>query len=85
MTTPAVDTLAIAKELEKTGMPREQAETLAHIQQRTVAQAIEAKDLATKKDLLELKSDITRMFINGMLALAGFMVASLAVVVALLK
>lgn len=72
-------------------MPRAQAEALANIQRNTVTQAIDAKELATKQDLLilkkdmmELRADIARWFISGMLALAGLTIASVGVGVAIL-
>lgn len=40
--------------------------------------------VATKKDLLELRADIARWLISGIIALAGIVIASIGVGVAVL-
>lgn len=52
------DTLSYSKDLEKVGFTAEQAALLARTQLYALDHAIADKDLATKKDLIELKTEL---------------------------
>ena len=77
----AIDTLAGAKDLERAGVPGEQAEAIVHLitQQgeglatKTDIAALRG-DMATKADLAEMKTQL----LIYMIALSGLVIASVA-------
>ena len=60
MTTTTFDTLAYSKTLQDAGMPREQADALAHAQKRAVDEMVNTKELATKGDLRETELSLKK-------------------------
>lgn len=58
MTAIAFDTLAYSKKLQAAGMPATQADAFAEAQQDAIRHVIDARELATKGDLLELRKEI---------------------------
>lgn len=61
MTAIAFDTLAYSKKLQAAGMPATQADAFAEAQQDAIRHVIDAKELATKGDLLTLRQDLLTM------------------------
>jgi len=74
----AFDTLEFADTLRKAGVPREQAEAISRASQKAFGQIVERNELATKKDLLELRVDLIRWVIGSNIALGAFLVAVMA-------
>lgn len=79
------DTLEFADTLQKAGVPREQAEAMARASQKAIGLVVEQKDLATKKDILELrnemlamKADLIRWMVGLVAGLGAFLVAVMA-------
>lgn len=58
MTAIAFDTLAYSKKLQAAGMSAPQADAFAEAQQDAIRQVVDAKELATKGDLLALRKDL---------------------------
>jgi len=77
MTTVTFDTLKYSQQLEKAGLPREQAEALAQVQKESLSEILETQ-IATKSDIIRLEGKIT--LIQWMLA-----VVMAAVVLPILK
>jgi hypothetical protein len=67
------DTLKFADRLKEAGIAPEQAEAEA----RALAEALNASDLATKADLLELKMDIIKWMVGLALAQVGLLIGIL--------
>lgn len=65
MTTITFDTLAFSQQLQESGMPQAQADTLAKAQKDAFNELVKAKDFATKQDVINLqvamKQDITEL------------------------
>lgn len=85
MTQITFDTLEFADTLQKAGVPREQAEAMARASQKAIGLVVEQKDLATKKDILELrnemlamKADLIRWMVGLVAGLGAFLVAVMA-------
>ena len=89
MTQITFDTLEFADTLQKAGVPREQAEAMARASQKAIGLVVEQKDLATKKDILELrmelkeemmamKTDLIRWMVGLVAGLGAFLVAVMA-------
>ena len=86
------DTLGVSKALQGMGFTREQAEGLAEMQRSTLENFAQARELATKKDVLELKRDmadmesrLTKALYNALFGFAAAIAGIMAVVVAMLK
>lgn len=62
------DTLAYGNKLQKSGVPREQAEAMAQANSEAFNAMVNAQQLATKQDLLELKHDILKWMVTAMIA-----------------
>ena len=52
------DTLAFSKTMQDAGMDRMQAEALATAQREAFSQMLDARDFATKTDVLETKAEL---------------------------
>lgn len=52
MTAITFDTLAFSKQLQESGMPQAQAEALAKAQKEAFNELVQAKDFATKQDIV---------------------------------
>ena len=59
-TTILFDTLEFSKELRNCGFTEEQAEGLAKAQKNALDQMVDAKDLATKKDMMQLEHNLKK-------------------------
>lgn len=77
MTTITFDTLKYSQQLEKAGIPREQAEAMAYVQKESLSEIMETQ-VATKSDIVRLEGKIT--LVQWMLA-----VIMAAVVLPILK
>ena len=69
MTTITFDTLKFANRLKAAGVPAQQAEALAD--------ALSSSDIATRTDLIELKTDIIKWIVGIALAQIGLLVGIL--------
>lgn len=78
MNAASFDTLAAAEALQAGGFTSEQAKALVEVQRKALADFESNRELATKKDLLELKADLIRWVVGSSLALAAFLVAVMA-------
>lgn len=58
MATITFDTLAYAKKLKQGGFTEQQAETAAEVQAEAIQTAFDLKDVATKRDIEELRLEI---------------------------
>ena len=58
------DTLAFSKTMQDAGMDRNQAEALATAQREALSQMLDARDFATKTDVLETKSELKEDIAN---------------------
>lgn len=76
MSVTSFDTLAAADTLQANGFTPEQARALVEVQRKALADFERNRELATRKDLLELKADLVRWMVG--LALAAFLVAVMA-------
>ena len=61
MTAITFDTLAYSKTLQDAGMPREQADALAHAQKKAIEEMVTAKELATKGDIQDVRLEMKSM------------------------
>lgn len=61
MTTITFDTLAFSKKLQESGMPRAQAEAFASAQKEAFDEMIQTKELATKKDIADVKLEMEKL------------------------
>lgn len=80
MNTVAFDTLKFAKRMTEAGFTKKQAETLAEEQ----AGLIE-NNLATKRDIAELRRDMKELEHRLTIRLGGMLVTGIAIVAALVK
>ena len=89
------DTLEFVKTLEKAGIPKAHAEAITAAQKQAFGKMAAARDLATKKDLLELEKrlddkmaamrlDIIKWFMGTTLTILGVTIAGFAVVISLI-
>ena len=73
------DTLAFSKRLQESGMPQNQAETLANAQKDALNEMVAAQELVTKKDLhvalAEVKNDLLKWFMGLLIAQSALLVA----------
>ena len=72
MSSITFDTLKYTKELERSGVDPKQAEAQANALSNALSEALETQ-LATKSDIADLKSEITR--VDGRLNLITWMLA----------
>lgn len=90
------DTLKFVKTLESAGISKEHAEAITHAQKEAFGELVAAKDLATKKDLMEVKSvlqieianvkaDLIKWFMGTALAIIGVTIAGFAVLISLIR
>jgi hypothetical protein len=70
MTAVTFDTLKFANRLKAAGVPSQQAEAEAE----ALADALSSSDLATRTDLIELKTDIIKWIVGIALAQIGLLV-----------
>jgi hypothetical protein len=77
MATVTFDTLKFVEELEKAGVPREQAIAIAEAQKDAFAEAMDTQ-LATKSDLMEMESRLIKWSI-------GLALGQVAIIAALVK
>ena len=81
MNTITFDTLAYSRKLQSCGVPQAQANGMAEAQKEAFEQMISTRELATKRDLLELEARLAKSH-NAMLAwVAGLMVAQATFIV----
>jgi hypothetical protein len=73
MTTITFDTLKFANRLKAAGVPAQQAEAEAE----ALADALSSSDIATRTDLIELKTDIIKWIVGIALAQIGLLVGIL--------
>jgi hypothetical protein len=73
MSSITFDTLKYSDRLKEAGVPAAQAEAEA----RAMAEALNASDIATKADLLELKMDIIKWIVGLALAQVGLLIGIL--------
>ncbi|HNA28785.1 MAG TPA: hypothetical protein PLL19_09755 [Thiobacillaceae bacterium] len=73
MTTITFDTLKFANRLKAAGVPAQQAEAEAE----ALADALSSFDIATRTDLIELKTDIIKWIVGIALAQIGLLVGIL--------
>lgn len=59
------DTLEYMDELKRSGMEQEQAEAITKATAKAFTQMMETKDLATKKDIQELKVDLQNFIVKA--------------------
>lgn len=89
------DTLEFVKTLEKAGIPKEHAEAITTAQKQAFGEMASARDLATRKDLLELekrlddkmtamRADLVKWFMGATLTLLGVMIAGFALMLSLI-
>lgn len=81
----AIDPIGYSEALQKAGMPKEQADLIAKTQEAKIDAIVSIKDLATKKDLLDMESRMTKALCNALFGFAGVIIAAVAVAVAILK
>ena len=70
MSTVTFDTLKFVKKLESAGMRKEEAEAIAEAQNEAFEELTKTKEIATKKDLHEMKYDMLKWIVS--LAFAQF-------------
>lgn len=75
MNTMTYDTLAASKRMKALGIPQEQAEVLA--EEIRLAREVDLSALATKADMMEVKSEIMKWMFGGFLAVIGLLVGIL--------
>ncbi|MBI5329009.1 MAG: DUF1640 domain-containing protein [Betaproteobacteria bacterium] len=75
MTTITFDTLKFANRLKAAGVPAQQAE--AEAEAEALADALSSSDIATRTDLIELKTDIIKWIVGIALAQIGLLVGIL--------
>lgn len=63
-TSISFDTLEFLEDLKKSGIPEIQAEAITRATAKALNQFLEAKDLATKEDIIELKELINSTMIK---------------------
>lgn len=89
------DALAYSETLQEGGIPMEQANAFARAQKKAMDEAINARDLATKKDLLELELRLTKsmeemhkdnlkMMINALMVQTTMVLTAIGIGVALI-
>ena len=72
------DTLAYSNKLQKSGVPREQAEAMAMANAEAFNAMVDARQLATKQDLAELKHEILKWMVTAMIAQTALLVGIIA-------
>ena len=75
------DTLAYSKTLQAAGIPQAQADALAKAQKDAIDEMVDAKELATKKDLMVALADTKHEILKWMM---GMLVAQTAMLVAVI-
>ena len=81
MSTITFDTLKFADTLKQAGVPDKQAEAEA----RAVAAAIGEVDVATRRDIYDLRRDLQAMELRLTVKLGTFMAISIGLVAAVIK
>lgn len=81
MSTITFDTLKFANTLKAAGVPDKQAEAEA----RAVADAIGEVDVATKRDIADLRTEMQAMEMRMTIKLGGFLAAAVGILYTLLK
>ncbi len=70
-TTITFDTLEYMEDLMKSGIAKEQAEAITKANVKAFNQMIEVKELATKKDIRDLQSYITKAITTAIVIMGG--------------
>lgn len=78
MFTVTFDTLAYSNKLQKSGVPREQAEAMAQANSEAFKDMMLTQNLATKQDITEAKHEILKWMVTGMLAQTALLVGIIA-------
>ena len=78
------DTLEFADTLRKAGVPPEQAEAFSRASQKAFGQMLELKDVATKKDILELRAEMADMRTDLIKWMVGCNIALAAVLISVM-
>lgn len=79
------DTLAHSQKLQKSGVPREQAEAMAQANSEAFNAMVNTRQLATKQDLLELKHEILEWMVGMMIAQTTLIITAFGIGIAILK
>ena len=78
MATVTFDTLAYSNRLQKSGVPKEQADAMAQANAEAFRDMTEAGQLATKQDLAEAKHEILKCMVTAMIAQTALLVGIIA-------
>ncbi len=78
MTAITFDTLAYSEKMQKAGFTREQADAMAKANAAAFNDMVDARQLATKQDLAELKHDILKWMVTAMIAQTALLVGIIA-------
>ena len=85
MATITFDTLAYSQKLQKSGVPREQAEAMAQANADAFKDMISTQQLATKQDIEEVrreirdvKHDVLKWMVTAMIAQTALLVGIIA-------
>ncbi|MBY0577037.1 MAG: hypothetical protein K2P67_10655 [Gallionellaceae bacterium] len=76
MSTVTFDTLKFAEKLKQAGVPEGQAKAMAEAQNEVFSEALDTQ-LATKRDLIELKLDMIKWIVGMGLAEIGLLLGIL--------
>ena len=79
------DTLAYSKTLQDAGIPPVQADALAKAQKAAIDEIVEAKELATRKDLYVALAETKHELLKWMMGMIVAQTAMLIAVVAFVK
>ena len=89
MTAITFDTLAYSRTLQNAGMPRDQADAMAHAQADAMKELVAAQELVTKRDLYialsDTKHELLKWMMGMMVAQTALIVAAFGIGIALLK
>ena len=85
MATITFDTLAYSQKLQKSGVPREQAEAMAQANSEIFNAMVNIQQLATKQDLLKLKHEFPKWVVGMMAAQTTLIITALGIGIVILK
>lgn len=78
MATVTFDTLAYSNKLQKSGIPKEQADAMAQANAEAFKEMSATQQLATKQDILEAKHEILKWMVTAMIAQTALLVGIIA-------
>ncbi len=78
MGTVAFDNLAYSNKLQKSGVPKEQADAMAQANAEAFKDMASTRQLATKQDIAEAKHEILKWMVTAMIAQTALLVGSIA-------